>query len=563
MPHNFPTLLADVVAYSLVDWLKAVLLLLPFLPFAWVASSKIEKDARYFHFNYHAWNGIFIAAAALAMAAMLAIPIFWIGWPVGMILLATPVLIYWKYRNDRVPEERRFHLTGKSFGEAMEARRSARSQRQAEIVFVDAKKNALPVPNIDDPLREVHLAAERILEPALQGRAARVEVAPVQGGAAVIQTIDGVRFKREPMTLDMANRVVDYFKSTAQLDVSDRRRRQIGKSRIRWHGTEVNLDIAVAGSSAGQTMRIDFERTKRISKPFDSLGLLPPQVAVLGPLDELGQRHGIVLLGAPPGHGLTTTGYSMIGRHDAFTCNIKSLEREVELEIDGVDHVRFDPANTTTDYATNLQSILRRDPDIVLVSDIREPNTAKIASAPGMSGPLIYICMVSDSVPAMFADWVRAVGDVKASSKALRAIVNQRLVRSVCPNCRQAFQPSPEQAKKLGLQPGKGQLFRASGKVQVKNRIEDCPVCSGIGYLGQTGVFEVMPIDDEARRMLSGGDFKGAYAHARRNRMIYLQEAAIAKVRDGITTIDEVARVLGGKGAEPPSTPVAAAPAAG
>ncbi|MCA9283888.1 MAG: Flp pilus assembly complex ATPase component TadA [Phycisphaerales bacterium] len=561
MPDHHLLLLADAVAVSLVDWLKPVLMLASFLPYAWVASSRIEADARYFHFDYHLWNGVFIAGAAAAAACMLLIPIFWIGWPLGLLVLATPLLVYWKFRNDRVPEDKKFHLTGKAFADVLATRKAARSQKQASIVFVDAKKQALPIPNADDPLHQVHLAAEQILEPALNGRAARVEVAPIQGGAAVLQTLDGVRYKREPIPAETANRIIDYLKSIAKLDTDDRRRRQVGKFRLRWLGGDVNMDIAVAGSSSGQTMRLDFERSKRIQKPFDSLGLLPSQQAALKTLDELGERHGVVLVGAPAGHGLTTLGYSLIGRHDAFTANIKTLEREVELELDGVDHVRFDPSNTASDYATSLQSILRRDPDIVLVSDIREPNAAKTAAGAGMNGPLVYVEMVSDSVPAMFNEWTKAVGDVKTASKGLRAIVNERLVRNVCPNCRQAFQPSPEQAKKLGMTAGKGQLYRASGKVQVKNRIEDCPVCAGIGYLGQTGVFEVMPVDDEARRMLSAGDFKGAYAHARRNRMIYLQEAGLTKVRDGVTTIEEIARVLGGK-SETATAPAAAASSA-
>jgi type II secretory ATPase GspE/PulE/Tfp pilus assembly ATPase PilB-like protein len=140
---------------------------------------------------------------------------------------------------------------------------------------------------------------------------------------------------------------------------------------------------------------------------------------------------------------------------------------------------------------------------------------------------------------------VKKVGDVKVATKALRMVTNQRLMRSLCPNCRQSYQPTPEQIKKLNLPAKKvTQLFRAGGKVQVKNRIEDCPVCGGSGYLGQTAVFEVMVVDDEARKHLSAGDLKAALAHARRNRMIYQQEAALSKVINGETDLDEVVRVL-------------------
>ena len=113
-----------------------------------------------------------------------------------------------------------------------------------------------------------------------------------------------------------------------------------------------------------------------------------------------------------------------------------------------------------------------------------------------------------------------------------------------CPNCRQPFQPTAEQLQKMSLPAAKvKQLHRASGKVQVKNKIENCPVCGGTGYLGQSGAFEVMVVDAQVRRLLTAGDLKGAHAHARRNKMIYVQEAALSKVVSGETTIEEVIRV--------------------
>jgi len=127
----------------------------------------------------------------------------------------------------------------------------------------------------------------------------------------------------------------------------------------------------------------------------------------------------------------------------------------------------------------------------------------------------------------------------------LRAVINQRLVRTVCPNCRQAFTPSAEQLQKLGLPQDKvGQLYQASGKIQVKNKIETCPVCGGTGYLGRTGVFQTMILGDDTRRMIRSGDLKAAMAEARRNKMVYHQEAALRKVVDGETTIEEIVRVM-------------------
>ncbi len=161
-----------------------------------------------------------------------------------------------------------------------------------------------------------------------------------------------------------------------------------------------------------------------------------------------------------------------------------------------------------------------------------------------MQGPLIYIPQRSPSIDAQIREWVKQVGDVKAACRALRAVVNQRLMRSLCPNCRQPFKPSAEQLKTWNLPASKVQtLYQPSGRVQVKNKIESCPVCGGRGYLGQVGVFQVFMVDDEARKQLGNGDLKAALTHARRNKMVNLQEAALSKVASGETTMEEVSRV--------------------
>ena len=338
--------------------------------------------------------------------------------------------------------------------------------------------------------------------------------------------------------------LVDYLKSVAGLDVDDRRRPQSAEIKLIGPSGEVQLSIATSGSSKGQEIRLVFDRSGRLLKPFDSLGLLSPQLRVLRELTEVQQRHGIVLIGAPPGQGLSTSAYSFVGRHDAYTSNIKTLEGEILSRIDGVDHLQWDPTNPDVDFATNLQSILRRDPDVVLVGRVAEPQAARVAAEAGMQGPLIYVTQRSSTIAGQLREWVRMVGDLKLATASMRLVTNQRLLRTLCPNCRQAYQPTRERLKKMNLPADRSkQLYQATGKAQVKNKIEECPVCGGSGYRGQTGAFEVMLVDDDARRHLVGGDLKSALAYARRNKMIYLQEAALSKVVSGETTIEEVVRV--------------------
>jgi type II secretory ATPase GspE/PulE/Tfp pilus assembly ATPase PilB-like protein len=564
MPDPFPALLiADAVAAWYVSPWMPVLMAVPFVPWAWLISSRLEKDARYFHFKWQNWNAIHLVAGFAALIAMLAIPIFWVGWPVGMIILLAPILTYWKMRNESVPEAHRYRLSSEGLQARAEARRAAKAHKDALITFIDAGGDRHNLPTREDEQFPVHMLAEDLIGPALDARAYRVDVNIQSSGVVMSQMVDGVRYKREAVTPEQAMQLVDYLKTYAGLDVQDRRRQQSGEFKIESPSGRHVVSMITAGTSNSQLMRLEFDRADRLIKPFDGLGLLPAQIESLKSLTEVHDRHGIVLLGAPSGQGLSTSMYSFIGRHDAYTANIKTLEREVLLEIDGVDHVQWDPSNPDVDFATNLQSMLRRDPDIVMTGFIKDADTARVVNEPGMQGPLIYIPIRAANVPEMIREWVKVCGNVREAVKALRAVVNQRLIRSLCPNCRQGYQPTPEQLRKLNLPADKvSQLYRASGKVQVKNKIESCPVCNGIGYLGQTGVFEVMIVDDEVRKVLGKSDLKGALALARRNKMIYLQEAALAKVVSGETTIEEVVRITTGNKAGGEKAPASPQPAA-
>jgi type II secretory ATPase GspE/PulE/Tfp pilus assembly ATPase PilB-like protein len=542
---NIETLLGQQAATAfLVSWWKMLLMLPPFFGWAWLISTKLDKDARYFHLNHRMWNSIHLGAGAAALAAMLFIPIFWLSWPVGVIILLGPILTYWHIRNNAVPEEQKYYLSSEGLGAKLTARAQARASKQALIQFTDAKGQDRKVPLKDDPLFTVHMLAEDMFGPATVARVSRIDLLVGQNGGMIRQTIDGIQYKRETIPTDASLRLMDYLKDIAGLDVSDRRRRQSGQFKLRGPSGTTEINMVTAGSSSGQTVRLDFDRANRLHKPFDGLGLLAPQLEALRTFEQPHERHGIILIGAPAGHGLTTTTYSLISRHDAYTSNVKTLEREISLALMGVDQVQFDPSNPDIDYATNLQSILRRDPDIVLTAELTDTESAKVAADPGMKGPLIYIQQSLPTIADQIRDWVKKVGDLKEASRALRAVMNQRLLRSLCPNCRQAYQPTPEQIKKLNLPAAKvKQLHRASGKVQVKNKIEDCPVCGGTGYLGQTAAFEVLIVNDEIRKDLSTGDLKSALAHARRNNMFYIQEAALSKVVSGETDLDEVVRV--------------------
>lgn len=537
----------QVSTYSLVSYIKPILMLATLVPYAWMAS-KVEPDTRKYLLPVTLWNGVMVGAAAIALLAVLLIPIFWIGWPLMILILTGTLWGYWQYRDKRVPANAKFQLVSEGFKKSMADRQARKAIAEAAIKFFSPSGRPQPLPQRDTPEHAVHMALESILLPALTRRVSRLDLVATapQQPLVPLHTVDGVRVKGESIAPQAAVEAIDYLKKMAGLNLDDRRRKQVAEMKMTSPARDVVATVAVWGSSAGPALRVDFDRSKSLQVSFESLGFLPQQLEAMRSFQEAHRRHGVFLISALPGQGLTTTAYSLIGRHDAYTCNIKTLEKTVEMQLEGVDHAQFNPANPTVDFATNLQSILRRDPDVVYIADVTDPNTGRIASNPGIAGPLLYIGIPSESIGAAISEWFRAVGDLKAAAKGLVGVSHQRLIRKVCEACRQPLQPTPDLLKRLGVPAGKTpNLFRANGKIQVKNRVEDCPVCQGTGFFGLTACFEIMLVDETMRQMLAEGDFKSAYAHARReHKLIQLQEAAMEKVRSGQTTIEELVRVF-------------------
>jgi type II secretory ATPase GspE/PulE/Tfp pilus assembly ATPase PilB-like protein len=540
---DLPLLLAD--APVLMSIAKPILVLAVFVVYMRLVA-KFEADARNFTLPVVMWNAIYMSVAAAALAVVLLVPIFWVGWPLATLLLGGTVFAYVQYRNPRVPERVRFTLGGEGFAKAMEVRKQASANRAATVIFTRADGKSEPVPQKESPELGVYVALEQVLLAGMSARASRVDLVSAQGGVAASILVDGVRSKLDPMASDLGNAAIDMLKRMSGLDVNDRRRRQTGSCKVAGGAGGSKLTVTTSGSSQGQIVRVDFDREGRLGKDFETIGLAAPQLAALRSIEEPSKRVGVVLLSAPPGQGLTTLGYTMLSRHDAYTSNIKTLEREVQYTVEGVDHKAFQPEEGVEDFPAMLTKIIRRDPDVVLCGDLSEAGTGKAAALMGRNTPLVYVLVPAESMAQAVSTWMTAVGDPKKAAECLTAVVHQRLIRTLCPNCKAGFTPAPEQAKKLGIPAGKEvQLFRPSGKIQVKNRIEDCPVCQGGAYFGQTGFLEVLMLDDEARRLLAENDYRTAIARAvREQKMLQLQDAALLKVRSGETSLEEVQRVL-------------------
>lgn len=537
----------------LVSIVKPILLLPQFVIYTRIASSSIEKDARYLNLGVNKVNLIMLTGAILAYTCGLLVPIFWIGWPISILVLVGFLFGYMNWRNAKVPEAMKFELIGTRLEDARQARQSKRAEKSVDLHFIDSNGAEHAVPLIDDPLHEIHKELEVIMCPALEVGASSVNLIPSREGTAVVRVVDTMPTRQEIRTPESAAAIIDYLKSLALLDVEDKRRIQEGSMKMVTPTGIMTVDIKVSGSSAGQRMRIELNRAARLGRGFDKLGLLDNQKEALAKLDEEENRHGVVLIASPEGQGLSTTAYGLLGRHDAFITVVKSCEKRIDLELQGVDQKLWDPNIDDSDYAKTVRTFLRRDPDVILIDDIRDEGTAELLARSGSDGPLIYAELRAHGIADAVKHWVSLSGNLEKAAGALKAIVISRVLRRLCPACRQPYQPDEEQLKRLGMgEVPESQFYRATGKVNVKNKIVTCDTCAGAGYTGTIGVYEVMPIDTPARILIAKNDLKGAYRHVRREeRLPLLQEAALAKVCSGETSTDELVRVLVKKNSAP------------
>ena len=524
--------------------------------------SKLVADVRLCGLPSHKWHGILIGGLAAGFFAGILIPTFWASWPAQIIFTAAPLCWYWKVRNAAVPDKMKFIIGGDKVRAYFKKRGTSKSLAGARLSFKDSNKKDRANPGKNDAILAAFQAADSLLGGALQRRASRVDLVVKTDGVTAAITVDGLRSKVDTATSEITMAMIDFLKDLCGLDVKERRKRQSGSCWVVDQETLIPLALSIAGSSTGQQMRIDFDRAKSMGRTLDQVGFLPAQDKAIKDLADPMSRGGVVLVSAPVGQGLTSTCLALITGHDPFTAAVKTLEKNLAHRLDGVDHQVWNPAQGSVDYVTQLQSIIRRGPDVIYADDLSEAGVGKLIAAPNNSEIRFYVALPVDGVAAAITEWFKAVGDVKLAATPLRMVVAQKLCRKLCSACRVPYQPSAEQAKKLGISPSKPvEIFKSSGKVQTKNKIIDCPMCNGTGFLGQIIISEVFIVDDEARGFLAKGDLKSAYNSSRmKHKLPGLQESALLRVRDGTTSIEEVIRVL--SPAAKPAAPTPAQPAA-
>ncbi|MFL5580654.1 MAG: ATPase, T2SS/T4P/T4SS family [Gemmatimonadaceae bacterium] len=379
--------------------------------------------------------------------------------------------------------------------------------------------------------RPVIRLVDHILAEGITTRASDIHLEPEENGVAVRYRIDGVL--RDSMNLPRAAGLplVSRVKIMSGLDIADRMRPQDGRARVMVNGNRVDLRVSTLPSAHGEKVVIRVLDTKNSLLSLDSLGLAPDQRARIDRL--LDTREGIILVTGPTGSGKTTTLYSTLGQLKGKGVNIITVEDPVEYRIQGVVQVQVNEKAGLT-FASALRSILRQDPDVVLIGEIRDRETAQIAIQASLTGHLVFSTLHTNDA----ASSVTRLADIGVENykigNAVKGVIAQRLIRRLCPNCRQATsEPPPERTQRF--LPPSVQLYRAAG----------CDHCAQTGYRGRLAIQEVLVTNPDVERAISAGESAERIAEAaRQGGMKSLFEAGIYHIEQGTTTIEELLRVV-------------------
>lgn len=555
----------------LVSWWVPLVFLAGFVGWAWIVSTIYDKDAPRYYLPRRRWNLIHFGAGlgALAVVAILPLP-FFITIPVAFGILIADLIAYFVAHNasDRVPAGRKWTLDLKQIKAARAAKKKDVRSTSSTMIFKGPNGELLP-PQKDAPEYEIRTECERLVQKLADLRGGQFDIVPLKdGNYGVTANVDGVRQALEsaPMPAARAIAIMDMFKTAAALDLTDRRRRLQGDFKLgpAKTGATTVARITTMGGASGMQLSFMLDPEGQVKRAPDELGLHPNQLTDVQALLE--DRKGVVLIVSPPDNGRTTTMYTLIRAHDAYTSNVQTIETEPQMTIEGVRQNKFDPKVDGAEYSTTVRSILRRDPDVVGVADMPDENTGKEVSKVDKERTRVYLSMPLDGGFAALQAYAKAVGDQKAAAKSLSGVLAQRLARRLCENCRTAFTPTPEVLKKLGLPMDTKQLFRKGGQVLIKDKPVACPVCGGTGFFGQVGVFEVYTLGPEERDLFAQNDLTALKASFRQKKQQSIQQSALMHAIAGNTSVEEVVRITqpASASARPSETEAkpAAAPAA-
>ncbi len=377
-------------------------------------------------------------------------------------------------------------------------------------------------------------AVEFMLQHAYDTRASDIHVEPKREFSLIRFRIDGVLHDIQTIPKIVHNAIVSRIKTMSRLDIAEKRRPQDGRVKTTRAGTEVELRVSTLPVGFGEKVVMRIFDPGVLLQDLGALGFYPEELDLFN--DFIARPHGIVLLTGPTGSGKTTTLYSALKTIAGREVNVTTIEDPIEMVYEDFNQVAVQ-TKVGISFAGALRHVLRQDPDIIMVGEIRDPETAEYAVQAALTGHLVFSTLHTNDAPSAVTRLTDLGVERFLIASTLVGAVAQRLVRKVCPHCavETHLTDSETQALRLAVPPGK----------RVKVRVgQGCFDCRGTGYFGRTGIFEIMPVDDASKPLIvAGADTAKLKREAVQRGMRTLRQSALRKLAEGITTFEEVIRV--------------------
>ena len=374
-----------------------------------------------------------------------------------------------------------------------------------------------------------------LLAKALEQRASDIHIEPFENRLVIRYRIDGVLHEVESPPRRLSAAVISRVKIMASLDIAERRLPQDGRIKLRIQGKEIDLRVSTVPTMHGESVVMRILDKGGVPLNFESLGFEGSALAKF--LNVLDLPHGILLVTGPTGSGKTTTLYTALDRLNKPDVKIVTVEDPVEYQMQGINQIQVKPQIELT-FANALRSIVRQDPDIIMVGEIRDVETVSIAMQSALTGHMVISTVHTNDAPSTISRLLDMGAEDYLLTSTVNGILAQRLVRTLCPKCREPYKALPEVVDQMSLE-----RYVPSGDVMLYKPV-GCGECAGTGYWGRICIIEMMPMTDNLRSLImrhsTAGDLRAA---AIKEGMETMFENGVRKALAGITTLEEVLRV--------------------
>lgn len=376
-------------------------------------------------------------------------------------------------------------------------------------------------------------AVDSLIARAAASGASDIHIEPGENNACVRMRIDGVLYKEAEMNKTLMQAVVSRIKVLAGMDIAEKRLPQDGSIKLELDGRNIDLRISSLPTILGEKVVIRILDREKFALNLDELNFTPENLALYRRLYNYGS--GIVLLTGPTGSGKTTTLYATLAELNSSERNIVTIEDPVEYRINGISQVAVNEKAGLT-FASGLSSILRQDPDIIMLGEIRSLDTAATAIRAALTGHLVFSTLHTNNAAGAAVRLVDMGIEPFLVASALRGVVAQRLVRRICPHCKAAYAANEEEKVYLNINSGDDlTLYKGIG----------CEKCRGTGYLGRMALQEVMPVVPELKKFILGkAQEETLFAEAEKFGAVSMRSDGVQKVLKGHTSLAEVLQAV-------------------